>query len=90
MLLGVLHHISDTGEAYSIVGRLVAALAPGSFVAINHSTSAVHGVPGGSLQRQRRGVADDRLAGGPPGDLFALARSAARAGAARGLPGCGG
>jgi S-adenosyl methyltransferase len=43
MLLGVLHHISDTGEAYSIVRRLVAALAPGSFVAINHSTSAVHG-----------------------------------------------
>jgi S-adenosyl methyltransferase len=43
MLLGVLHHISDTGEAYSIVGQLVAALAPGSFVVINHSTSAVHG-----------------------------------------------
>jgi hypothetical protein len=43
MLLGILHHISDTGEAYSIVRRLVAALAPGSFVAINHSTSAIHG-----------------------------------------------
>jgi S-adenosyl methyltransferase len=43
MLLGILHHISDTGEAYSIVRRLVAALAPGSFLAINHSTSAVHG-----------------------------------------------
>src|ERR1035437_663518 len=43
MLLGVLHHISGTGEAYSIVRRLVAALAPGSFVAISHSTSAVHG-----------------------------------------------
>jgi hypothetical protein len=43
MLLGILHHISDTGEAYSIVRRLTAALAPGSFLAINHSTSAVHG-----------------------------------------------
>jgi hypothetical protein len=43
MLLGILHHISDTSDAYSIVRRLVAALAPGSFVAINHSTSAVHG-----------------------------------------------
>jgi S-adenosyl methyltransferase len=43
MLLGILHHISDTGEAYSIVRRLVAGLAPGSFVVINHSTSAVHG-----------------------------------------------
>ncbi len=43
LLLGVLHHISDTGQAYSIVRRLTAALAPGSFLAINHSTSAVSG-----------------------------------------------
>ena len=43
LLLGVLHHISDTGQAYSIVRRLMAALAPGSFLAINHSTSAVSG-----------------------------------------------
>jgi hypothetical protein len=43
LLLGVLHHISDTEEAYSIVSRLTAALAPGSFLAINHSTSAVSG-----------------------------------------------
>jgi hypothetical protein len=43
MLLGILHHISDTGEAYEIVRRLAGALAPGSYVAINHSTSAVSG-----------------------------------------------
>ena len=43
MLLGILHHIPDTDLAYSIVRRLTAALAPGSFLAINHSTSAVHG-----------------------------------------------
>ena len=43
MLLGVLHHIPDTGEAHEIVQRLVAALAPGSYLAINHSTNAVHG-----------------------------------------------
>src|SRR5215472_12646156 len=43
MLLGILHHIPDTGQAYSIVRHLVTALAPGSFVTINHSTSAVHG-----------------------------------------------
>ena len=43
MLLGILHHVSDTGEAHSIVKRLMAALARGSFLAINHSTSAVHG-----------------------------------------------
>jgi len=43
LLLGVLHHISDTGEAYRIVKRLMAALAPGRFLVINRSTSAVSG-----------------------------------------------
>jgi O-methyltransferase involved in polyketide biosynthesis len=43
LLLGVLHHIPDTDQAYSIVRRLMAALAPGSFLAINHSTSAISG-----------------------------------------------
>jgi O-methyltransferase involved in polyketide biosynthesis len=43
MLLGVLHHIPDTGEAQQIVARLAATLAAGSYVVINHSTSAVHG-----------------------------------------------
>ena len=43
ILLGVLHHIPDTEQACSVVGHLVTALAPGSFLVINHSTSAVHG-----------------------------------------------
>ncbi len=43
MLLGILHHVPDTDEAYSIVRRLMTALAPGSYLVINHSTSAVHG-----------------------------------------------
>src|SRR5690348_1315299 len=43
MLLGILHHLPDADEPYLIVARLVSALAPGSFVAVNHSTSAVHG-----------------------------------------------
>jgi S-adenosyl methyltransferase len=43
MLLGIVHHIPDTDQAYSIVRRLTAALAPGSYLTINHSTSAIHG-----------------------------------------------
>jgi hypothetical protein len=43
MLLGVLHHLPDTAQAYAIVRTLLAALAPGSFLVINHSTSAIHG-----------------------------------------------
>jgi hypothetical protein len=43
MLIGILHHIEDTDQAYSIVRRLTGALAPGSYLAINHSSSAVTG-----------------------------------------------
>ena len=43
LLLGVLNHISDTDQAYSIVRRMTEALVPGSFLVINHSTSAVSG-----------------------------------------------
>jgi O-methyltransferase involved in polyketide biosynthesis len=43
LLMGILHHIPDTGQAYDIVRRLVAALPPGSFLVVNHSSSAVSG-----------------------------------------------
>ena len=43
LLMGILHHIPDTDQAYDIVRRLVAALPPGSFLVVNHSTSAVSG-----------------------------------------------
>jgi S-adenosyl methyltransferase len=43
LLLGVLHHVPRADQAQEIVRRLVAALVPGSFLAVNHSTSAVSG-----------------------------------------------
>jgi hypothetical protein len=43
ILMGVLHHVADTEESYRIVDRLKAALAPGSYLVINHATNAVHG-----------------------------------------------
>jgi S-adenosyl methyltransferase len=43
MLLGILHHIPDTSQAYEVVRQLVSELAPGSYLTINHSTSAVSG-----------------------------------------------
>jgi len=60
MLLGILHHISDTDEAYSIVRRLMGALVPGSFLTINHSTSAVHG------EAMEEAVRHWNLVGKPP------------------------
>ncbi|HEY6500009.1 MAG TPA: SAM-dependent methyltransferase [Streptosporangiaceae bacterium] len=43
LLFGVLHHIPDTDQARDIVRQLVGALTPGSYLAVNHSTSAVSG-----------------------------------------------
>lgn len=43
MLLGILHHITENTEAYAVVRRLVEALPAGSFLVINHATSAVYG-----------------------------------------------
>jgi O-methyltransferase involved in polyketide biosynthesis len=43
MLLGILHHVMDTNEAYGIVKQLVHAMPEGSILAINHASNAVYG-----------------------------------------------
>jgi hypothetical protein len=43
MLLGILHHIDDDGQAKAIVDRLVDAVPSGSFLTIAHSTNQVTG-----------------------------------------------
>ena len=43
MLVGVLHHLTDEENAFDIVERLKARLAPGSYLVINHATNAVYG-----------------------------------------------
>jgi hypothetical protein len=52
MLLGVVNHIMDSDEAYSVVGRLVDALPPGSYLALTHSTAEIHGEPMLEVMRQ--------------------------------------
>jgi S-adenosyl methyltransferase len=41
MLLGILGHIEDDDEARSIVGRLMGALAPGSYLTVCEGTNAI-------------------------------------------------
>jgi O-methyltransferase involved in polyketide biosynthesis len=43
MMLGVLHHIEDGGQARAIVDRLVEAMPSGSFLTIAHSTNQITG-----------------------------------------------
>ena len=43
MLLGILHHVSDDGEAYGVVDRLLDAVPPGSYLTIAHSTNEITG-----------------------------------------------
>ncbi len=43
MLLGIVHHITDTDEAHAIVNRLLDAVPSGSYLVITHTTSTVTG-----------------------------------------------
>jgi len=43
MLLGILHHVSDDGQAYAVVDRLLDAAPPGSYLTIAHSTNEITG-----------------------------------------------
>jgi O-methyltransferase involved in polyketide biosynthesis len=43
MLLGVMHFISDDDRLQEIINRLLAALSPGSHVAVANTTTAVNG-----------------------------------------------
>src|SRR6266536_999015 len=43
MLLGILHHVSDDGQAYAVVDRLLDAAPPGSYLTIAHRTNEITG-----------------------------------------------
>ena len=43
MLLGVVNHIMDSDEAYSVVQQLLKVVSPGSYLALTHSTAEIHG-----------------------------------------------
>lgn len=43
MLLGIVNYIMDTGEAHTVVDRLLDALASGSYLALSHPTAEIHG-----------------------------------------------
>ena len=51
MLLGVLHLVPDDEDPYEIVARLMAALAPGSYLVISHPASDINP---GQAEAQRR------------------------------------
>jgi hypothetical protein len=42
-LIAIVHHITDYGQATSIVRRLVEAVPPGSYLVLSHSTNVVFG-----------------------------------------------
>ena len=60
MLLGVINHLMDDGEARSVVRELVDALPAGSFLVLTHSTAEVHG------ERMLRAMRETTERGGTP------------------------
>jgi O-methyltransferase involved in polyketide biosynthesis len=61
ILLGILHHIPDTGQAHSIVRHLVTALAPGSFLRRSQCRGQPHLI-GQLAQQHRPGLPHQSLA----------------------------
>lgn len=43
MLLGIINHVVDDGEAHAVVNRLLGALPSGSYLAISHPTAEIDG-----------------------------------------------
>ncbi len=52
MLLGILHFIPDTDEAYATVDRLVGAVPSGSYLAMTHATLEIGGDSQGNAEAQ--------------------------------------
>jgi S-adenosyl methyltransferase len=52
MLIAVLHFIGDDAQASAIVGRLMEACVPGSFIAISHAASDIDAVQQTEMVRQ--------------------------------------
>jgi hypothetical protein len=48
MLFGILHFVPDSDDPYGVVARLVSALAPGSYLAIQHATADFYPPGGGT------------------------------------------
>ncbi|MDF5752089.1 SAM-dependent methyltransferase [Spongiactinospora sp. TRM90649] len=53
VLLGIMGNVADDGEAYAIVRRLVAALPPGSHVAVNDGSNVIDPAGAGAGERRR-------------------------------------
>jgi S-adenosyl methyltransferase len=50
MVLGVLGHITDDGQAQSVVRRLMGSMAPGSYLVLSDGTNVIHGSQGEAAQ----------------------------------------
>ena len=51
-LMGILHHITDTAQAQSILDQLMGALPSGSYLAFSHATNVVHGAASDAVVEQ--------------------------------------
>jgi O-methyltransferase involved in polyketide biosynthesis len=56
MMLGILGHVVDDGQAHAVVARLVAAVPPGSFLVVNDGTDTSEAGVAGARVRDAAGV----------------------------------
>jgi len=63
MLLGVLGHFGDDDEVASLIGRVMAAVAPGSYLVIAHGSSTSEGLMEAARQHREGGAETYHLRG---------------------------
>jgi len=63
MLLGVLGHFGDDDEVASLIGRVMAAVAPGSYLVIAHGSSTSEGLMEAARQYREGGAETYHLRG---------------------------
>ncbi|WP_239126602.1 SAM-dependent methyltransferase [Asanoa siamensis] len=71
-LMGILHHVTDTSEAHSILATLLAAVPPGSYLALSHATNVIHGAASDEVVRQWNEVGGEPLVLRSPGEIEAF------------------
>jgi hypothetical protein len=71
-LMGILHHITDTEQARTILATLMAALPAGSYLALSHATNVVHGAASDEVVKQWNEVGGEPILLRHPDEIAAL------------------
>jgi O-methyltransferase involved in polyketide biosynthesis len=71
-LMGILHHVTDSTQAQSVLNQLTAAVPSGSYLAFSHATNVVHGAASDAVVEQWNEVGGEPIVLRHPDELAAF------------------